>query len=120
MDIIKFKKNQLASAITIASGTLLLAGCIDGDSSTTTNSSVTEYAARHEIVQQKTQSSDIFGVVQDTNGNPIAGATVSIGGIVTKTDSAGAYKLSSVPVTGLATTTSSNNGQTQIVTQIPE
>ncbi|NRB37931.1 MAG: hypothetical protein HRU20_05610 [Pseudomonadales bacterium] len=118
MDVLTFKKKQLITAMAVATGTLILAGCVDGDSSNatttsdsnSTSSSITEDASRFEVIQQETQSSDVFGVVQDTNGNAIEGATVSIGGITTTTDSAGAYHLADVPVTGLPPLTSDNNG----------
>jgi hypothetical protein len=114
MDVLKFKKRQLVSAIAVVTSAMALTGCIDGDSTTSTSSNVVEDAARHEIVQQQAQTSRVLGVVQDTNGNPIEGATVSIGGIMATTDVTGAYELAGVPVTGLATTTTSENGDISI------
>ena len=114
MDVLKFKKKQLVSAIAVVTSAIALTGCIDGDSTTSTSSNIVEDSARHEVVQQKAQTSSVFGVVQDTNGNPIVGATVSIGSIVATTNSTGGYELAGVPVTGLATTTTAENGTVSI------
>jgi len=116
MDVLNFKKKQLVAAIAVVTGAIALTGCIDGDSTTSnsTTSHVVEDSARHEIIQQEAQTSNVLGVVQDTNGNPIEGATVSIGSIVATTDATGAYELVDVPVTGLTQTTTADNGDIQI------
>jgi hypothetical protein len=116
MDVLHFKKRQLVSAIAVVTSAIALTGCIDGDSSksNTTSTNIVEDSARHEVVQQKAQTSSVYGVVQDTNGNPIAGATVSIGSIVATTNATGGYELAGVPVTGLAQTTTSENGDISI------
>jgi hypothetical protein len=115
MDVLNFKKRKLVSAIAVVTSAIALTGCIDGDNTTSTSSNVVEDSARHEVVQQKAQTSNVFGVVQDTNGNPIVGATVSIGSIVATTNSTGGYELAGVPVTGLAQTTTSENGDISIL-----
>lgn len=110
MDVLNFKKRQLVSAIAVVTSAIALTGCIDGDSSTSTSTNIVEDSARHEVVKQQAQTSNVYGTVQDTNGNPIAGATVSIGGIVATTNATGGYTLVGVPVTGLAQTTTAENG----------
>ena len=116
MDVLNFKKRQLVSAIAVVTSAIALTGCIDGDSSksNTSSTNIVEDSARHEVVQQKAQTSSVYGVVQDTNGNPIAGATVSIGSIVATTNATGGYELVGVPVTGLAQTTTTENGDISI------
>jgi len=114
MDVLNFKKRQLVTAIAVVTSAMALTGCIDGDSTTSTTTSNVEDSARHEIIQQQAQTSNVLGVVQDTNGNPIEGAVVSIGSIVATTDTTGAYELVGVPVTGLAQTTTSDNGDIAI------
>ena len=92
-----FRKHKLSFAIALATSSILLVGC-EGDSKSTT---ITEDASRIEVTEASILKSYIRGIVQDTNGNPVSGATVSIGGIKTSTDSTGAYVLSNVPVTGI-------------------
>lgn len=91
-----FIKNKLsiAIAIAVATSSVLLVGC---NESTT----VTEDSSRIEVTEANTLTSYVRGIVQDTNGNPVVDAQVSIGGIDTTTDSAGAYVLNEVPVTGV-------------------
>ncbi len=78
-----FKKAKLATAVAMATGAIFLAGC---DEATTT----TEDADRFEVIQQKVLNTTVFGIVQDTNGNPVPNARISIGGINTRTDESGA------------------------------
>lgn len=95
-----FKKARLAAAIALVSGTTLLTGCFEGDKSTTNSTTVQQDASRISVTDQATPRAEILGIVQDTNGNPVAGATVSIGAASTKTDANGAYAITGVPVTG--------------------
>mgnify|MGYP000659736103 CR=1 FL=1 len=99
MDI--FTKNKLSLAIALSASAILLPGCSDDSSK---ESTITEDASRFEVIEQTSPTADVFGVVQDTNGNPISGATASIGGISATTNSAGAYQLKNVPVTGFGST----------------
>ncbi|CAA0105302.1 Uncharacterised protein [BD1-7 clade bacterium] len=88
-----FKKAKLATAVAMATGAIFLAGCEE-------NKTTTEDSDRFEVIQQKVLNTSVFGIVQDTNGNPVRNARISIGGINTRTDESGAYRLKDVPVTG--------------------
>src|SRR5690554_6544729 len=98
-----FQKTRLATAIALISSSALMSGCnlVDGDSSHSTSTSVQQESDRIVISQQQAQKAQIVGVVQDTNGNPVAGATVSIGIATVKTNANGVYYLKDIPVTGL-------------------
>lgn len=96
-----FHKAKLATAIALVSTTTLLTGCIvDGDRSSAVTTTVQEDASRISITDQATPLAQILGLVQDTNGNPVVGARVSIGNAAATTDANGAYAISNVPVTG--------------------
>ena len=96
-----FHKAKLATAIALVSTTILLTGCIvDGDRSNASTTTVQEDASRISVTDQATPLAQILGLVQDTNGNPVVGARVSIGSAATTTDANGAYAISNVPVTG--------------------
>ena len=98
-----FHKAKLATAIALVSTTTLLTGClVDGDKSNTNSSATTvqEDASRISVTDQATPLAQILGLVQDTNGNPVVGARVSIGSASTTTDTNGAYAIADVPVTG--------------------
>ncbi|MBQ0730083.1 MAG: hypothetical protein KBT75_05255, partial [Oleispira antarctica] len=76
-----FHKAKLATAIALVSTTTLLTGClVDGDKSNTNSSATTvqEDASRISVTDQATPLAQILGLVQDTNGNPVVGARVSI------------------------------------------
>jgi len=96
-----FHKAKLATAIALVSTTTLLTGClVDGDKSNTNSTTIQEDASRISITDQATPLAQILGLVQDTNGNPVVGARVSIGSAAATTDANGAYAISNVPVTG--------------------
>ena len=96
-----FHKAKLATAIALVSTTTLLTGClVDGDKSNTNAMTVQEDASRISVTDQATPLAQILGLVQDTNGNPVVGARVSIGSASTTTDANGAYAIANVPVTG--------------------
>lgn len=96
-----FHKAKLATAIALVSTTTLLTGCIvDGDRSNANTTTVQEDASRISVTDQATPLAQILGLVQDTNGNPVVGARVSIGSAAATTDANGAYAISNVPVTG--------------------
>jgi hypothetical protein len=103
MDRKLFHKAKLATAIALVSTTTLLTGClVDGNESSksSTSTTVQEDASRISVTDQTTPLAQILGLVQDTNGNPVVGASVSIGSAVTTTNSNGAYAIADVPVTG--------------------
>ena len=101
-----FHKAKLATAIALVSTTTLLTGClVDGNKSNTNSTTVQEDASRISITDQATPLAQILGLVQDTNGNPVVGASVSIGSATTTTDGNGAYAIANVPVTGFTGST---------------
>ena len=103
MDHKVFQKARLAAALALVSGTTLLTGClVEGDDSNTTSTTVQEDASRISVTEQNTPLAQILGIVQDTNGNPVAGARVSIGSTSVVTDANGAYSLNDIPVSGIA------------------
>lgn len=109
-----FKRARLAAAIALISSTTALTGCklAEGDSSTSTT--ITQAADRIVVKQQQVQKAQIVGIVQDTNGNPVANATVSIGIKTVKTNSNGAYYLEDIPVSGLNDILGGNNTATPL------
>lgn len=94
------KAAMIATAVSVSS--VALVGCKLTESSNTT-------VGKAQYQQVKAPKGDIQGQVQDTNGNPIAGAIVQAGGKTTKTDAQGVYTLKSVAVTNV-TNTSKGNG----------
>jgi len=96
-----FKKTRLAAVIALVSGSSLLTGClVEGDESVTNSTVVQEDASRISVTDQETPRAEILGIVQDTNGNPVVGARVSIGAASAVTDANGAYSIPNVAVTG--------------------
>jgi hypothetical protein len=93
-----FNKSKLSLVVAMVASSVVLVGC-EGDSKTT---SVTQDSSRIEVTEVVSLKAFVRGIVQDTNGNPVASALVSIGGITARTDSTGAYVLSNVPVSGVA------------------
>src|SRR5690554_7360528 len=68
-----FKKARLATAVALISSTALLTGClVDGDKSNSTSNTTHQDADRIVISQQQAQKAQVVGIVQDTNGNPVA------------------------------------------------
>jgi trimeric autotransporter adhesin len=115
-----FHKAKLATAIALVSTTTLLTGClVDGDKSNTNSTTVQEDASRISITDQATPLAQILGLVQDTNGNPVAGASVSIGSATTTTDANGAYAISNVPVTGFTGSTGAATATALQVSIVP-
>lgn len=102
--------------LSMAAATVLVAtitGC-DGDTSKST--SVTGSSATH-ITNPK---GSVTGLVQDTNGNPITGATIYLAGLTTTTDAGGQYRFNNVPVTNTETSNSGDtNHQSLSVTIVP-
>ena len=96
-----FKRNELAKVIAVACSTLVLSGClVEGDA--TTSNTITEDSQRLDVSEIGTQTAAVVGLVQDTNGNAIAGASVSLAGKTTITDGNGTYVFNSVAVTGFS------------------
>jgi len=99
----QFYKTKIALAVVLSIG-LSACGDSEGDEgsvSTSTSTSTTDAsAAGFEEVTQPTGS--IQGVVLDTNGVPVVGATVSTAGQTTVTDASGSYLFDGVAVTDVA------------------
>src|SRR5690554_8185384 len=103
-----FKKARLATAVALISSTALLTGClVDGDKSNSISNTTHQDADRIVISQQEAQKAQVVGIVQDTNGNSVANASVSIGFKTVKTNVEGVYVLIDSTVTVLADIASS-------------
>ena len=100
-----FKKSKLSSVINlILAGTMAmtLSACQDGDTVATTTSA----EVGNNFVRVANPVGTVIGVVQDIQGNPIAGATVSIGGRSVVTAIGGTYQFKDIPVTDVVVNTS--------------
>lgn len=70
------QKAKLALAIATVSSSLAMTGClVDGDKSNTSSTTVQQDASRISVTDQETPRAEILGIVQDTNGNPVAGCS---------------------------------------------
>ena len=97
-----YKKAKLATAIALVSSTTLLTGClVDGNKANSVTTSTTTSAIGSNGVATTAPKGSVQGIVQDTNGNPIAGATVHIGNRTTTTSAGGTYQLDNVAVSGI-------------------
>lgn len=97
-----FKKAKLATAIALVSSTTLLTGClVDGNKANSVTTSTTNAAIGHNGVSTTAPKGSIQGIVQDTNGNPIAGATVYVGNRSVTTNAGGTYQMDDVAVSGI-------------------
>lgn len=100
-----YKKAKLATAIALVSSTTLLTGClVDGNKANSVTTSTTTAAIGSNGVATTAPKGSVQGIVQDTNGNPIAGATVHIGNRTTTTSFGGTYQLDNVAVSGITIT----------------
>lgn len=113
-----FKLKKLPAAIKLgmaATMSVALSGClVEGDSTVTTSAATPTNNFQHVT----NPTGQIVGVVQDIQGNPIAGARVSVGGREVTTGVGGTYQFSEVPVTDVVVNTSdisSGNNATQSV-----
>lgn len=112
-----FSKTKLATAVAVVSLGLLAGGCgSDGDRSTSVGDS-------GSVTQINRAEGTVTGHVQDTNGNPVAGATVFIAGQSATTDGGGNYLFDSVQVLN-STGTDDNAGGAianalQVVISVP-
>lgn len=114
------QKAKLALAIATVSSSLAMTGClVDGDKSNTSSTTVQQDASRISVTDQETPRAEILGIVQDTNGNPVAGARVSIGSAATTTDANGAYSIANVAVTGFTGTGGGAAGDAIQVSVVP-
>lgn len=96
----QFRKTKLALAVAM---TVSLAACgVDGDEGSVSTSNATADASQPTSVDQAMPTGSIAGVVLDTNGMPVVGATVSVAGMTTTTDESGSYKVDDAQVTNVA------------------
>ncbi len=97
-EISMFKENKLSGAIRLALATTMvfsLAGClVEGSESVSTSGGT--------VTQVTNPTGTVQGHVQDTNGNPLTGVTVYLGGASTTTDAGGNYTFANVGVTNAA------------------
>jgi trimeric autotransporter adhesin len=96
-----FKRKKLPTAVKLALAatmTVALSGClVEGD----TTSSITSSATGNNSEVFASPTGDVFGVVQDTDGNPVSGARVYLGAKATTTSAGGTYEFKNVPVTNV-------------------
>jgi hypothetical protein len=100
----QFYKTKVALAVVLSLG---LAACGDsegdaGSTSTVAGSTTTSDATQNTVANQNALLSQVTGTVQDTNGNPVVGATVYLAGAETTTNAGGQYVFNDVPVTNVA------------------
>ena len=93
----KFYKTKVALAVVLSLG---LAACGDEEGSTSTSQSTADASQPGSVNQQA--SGSIQGVVLDTNGTPVVGATVTTAGMSATTDTSGSYKFDGVQVANVA------------------
>jgi hypothetical protein len=105
----QFYKTKVALAVVLSLG-LAACGDSDGDANTATSESVVEDNGGN-TVEQAQGSGTVQGTVQDTNGLPVLGATVSIAGQSMVTDASGYYHFTNVPVAGVDGSNSANEDQ---------
>ncbi|WP_159821370.1 beta strand repeat-containing protein [Colwellia sp. 20A7] len=105
----QFYKTKVALAVVLSLG-LAACGDSDGDANTATSESVVEDNGGN-TVEQAQGSGTVQGTVQDTNGLPVLGATVSIAGQSMVTDASGYYHFTNVPVAGVDGSNSANENQ---------
>ncbi len=111
-----FKKAKLAAVIALASSTLTLTGClVEGDESDSVSTSTTAPAPGNNHERVTAPKGTVVGTVQDTNGNPIVGATVYIGNKETKTNNGGTYQFDDIAVSQLSLTDNKDGYEGQAV-----
>lgn len=96
----QFYKTKVALAVVLSLG-LAACGDSEGDAGSTSTSSSTVDASQPTVGNQDQLTGTVSGKVQDTNGRPVAGATVGFMGMSTTTDANGNYVFTDVPVTNL-------------------
>lgn len=85
--------------IAIATGTLALAGCNDDNGNTSTTPSEQSQNTINNFAYVSNPRGSITGLVTDTNGYPIEGATVYLGNNTAVTNAGGQYYFDDVAVT---------------------
>ncbi len=104
-----FKKAKLAAAIALTSSTLAMTGClVEGDDAESVSNSNTSSAVGNNHQRVTAPKGTVMGVVQDTNGNPIIGATVYIGNSSAVTTDGGTYQFDDIAAVRLQVTGDKN------------
>ena len=102
------------SMISIAAASLLAVGFVGCGDSTSTSTSLTD--ASNKTQQINTPKGTVTGLVQDTNGNPLAGVQVYLADMNTTTNVGGLYTFNDVPVSTTVGTDAVNASQLLSVT----
>ena len=84
--------------ISLAAATLLVAS-MSGCDGLSTNDSKTLSTTTSTTQHIENPKGSVTGLVQDTNGNPLAGVNVYLAGETTTTDAGGQYRFTDIPVT---------------------
>ncbi|MEP1447565.1 MAG: carboxypeptidase-like regulatory domain-containing protein [Paraglaciecola sp.] len=114
----QFYKTKVALAVVLSLG-LAACGDSEGDAGSTSTSQTDAPSAGSETVNKATGS--IQGVVLDTNGVAVVGATVTTAGQTAVTDASGSYVFDDVQVTNVAgADASTGHAPFVIVIQAPE
>ncbi len=114
----QWKINKLTGAIILASG-LVLVGCNDDSDATSTSAAETSIASDGSFTSVNNPAGSISGLVQDTNGNPIAGAAVYVGNQQVTTNAGGLYYFDEVKVTQTVARDNGTYAQALTVSIVP-
>ena len=99
------QKAKLALAIATVSSSLAMTGClVDGDKANSTSTTISNAETGNNSDRVSTPVGTVMGTVIDTNGNPVAGARVYVGGRSVTTGQGGSYEIKNVPVSNLTVT----------------
>lgn len=99
------QKAKLALAIATVSSSLAMTGClVDGDKANSTSTTISNAETGNNSDRVSTPVGTVMGTVIDTNGNPVAGARVYVGGRSVTTGQGGSYEINNVPVSNLTVT----------------
>jgi hypothetical protein len=111
----KFYKTKVALAVVLSLG---LAACGDSDGDVATSNNTADASQPTEVNQVAKGS--IQGVVLDTNGQPVVGATITTAGKTATTDASGSYIFADLPVSNVAgADANTTNNAFTIVIQSP-
>ncbi|MFC3681830.1 hypothetical protein [Bacterioplanoides pacificum] len=103
------QKAKLALAIATVSSSLAMTGClVDGDKANSTSTTISNAETGNNSDRVSTPVGTVMGTVIDTNGNPVAGARVYVGGRSVTTGQGGSYEINNVPVSNLVVTDDNN------------
>jgi hypothetical protein len=97
------------SLVSVATATILVAGFAGCGDTTSQNSSSSAQQEKQAI------TGTVVGLVQDTNGQPLVGATVSLAGQTATTDATGSYIFNEVVVSNVAGADAPTNNRALIV-----